>query len=161
MTDYDAGVTVNCGQVSGGQGKNTVPDEAAALFDFRFVTEADGEHLLDRLRAAAAEAARDVPGTRVSVEGGVARFHRTDGRERGAYAAYAACARAYSLGDAGPQSAELGRSTSSRWDRLHRRPRAARPRLPHEGRADRNRLAGAQGAGAGEVLGAWLTRGAP
>lgn len=101
MTDYDAGVTVNCGQISGGQGKNTVPDEAVALFDFRFVTQADGDRLLEQLHHAAAAASEAVPGTRVRVDGGVARLplERTDANVA-LYEAYAACARAYGLGDA-------------------------------------------------------------
>ena len=46
LTDYDRGVTVNVGKISGGQGKNTVPDRAEAWADFRFVTRADGEATL-------------------------------------------------------------------------------------------------------------------
>ena len=38
LTDYDRGVTVNVGKIAGGQGKNTVPDQAEAAIDLRFCT---------------------------------------------------------------------------------------------------------------------------
>jgi glutamate carboxypeptidase len=100
LTDYDRGVTTNVGKVTGGQGKNTVPDRADALVDLRFVTAADGEWLEARVREVAAEAAAAVPGTRVEVEGGVARLplERTDA-SAALMRAYGACARAYGLGD--------------------------------------------------------------
>ncbi len=46
LTDYDRGVTVNVGKISGGQGKNTVPDRAEAQADIRYVTRVDGEALV-------------------------------------------------------------------------------------------------------------------
>ncbi len=78
LTAYDRGVTVNVGKVTGGESKNTVPDRAEALVDIRFETVRDAEALMDDIRRAAAEAA--VPGTRVEIEGGVARMpmERTD-----------------------------------------------------------------------------------
>lgn len=101
LTDYPRGVTVNVGKVSGGQGKNTVPDRAEALVDFRFIRVADGEATMAAFAEAAREAEAGVPGTRVAVEGGIARtpLERTDAnvalsRE------YAACAVAAGLGDA-------------------------------------------------------------
>jgi glutamate carboxypeptidase len=33
LSDYDRRVTVNVGKIAGGQGKNTVPDEAEAAID--------------------------------------------------------------------------------------------------------------------------------
>lgn len=73
LTDYGRGVTVNVGKVSGGQGKNTVPDRAEAQLDIRFCTRSDGDELVTRLCAAAEVAAASVPGTRLEVSGGVAR----------------------------------------------------------------------------------------
>ena len=73
LTDYDRGVTVNVGQISGGIGKNTVPERAEAHSDIRYLTRADGEALVQRLREAAARAAADVPGTRLELSGGVNR----------------------------------------------------------------------------------------
>ncbi|MGZ3458553.1 MAG: M20/M25/M40 family metallo-hydrolase, partial [Archangium sp.] len=40
LTDYPRGLTVNVGKVTGGQGKNTVPDHAVAEVDLRFCTRA-------------------------------------------------------------------------------------------------------------------------
>ncbi len=68
LTDYDRGVTVNVGLVSGGTTKNTVPAAASCEIDLRFETVADGEALVARVRALAAEAA--VPGTTVTVSSG-------------------------------------------------------------------------------------------
>lgn len=100
LTDHDRGVTVNVGKFEGGQGKNTVPDAATALLDFRFVTTKDGESTMEALRMAAAAAAQGVPGTRIDLEGGIARapLERTEPnvalcRE------YGSCAMAAGLGD--------------------------------------------------------------
>lgn len=98
LTDYGRGITVNVGKVSGGQGKNTVPDRAEALVDMRFERLADAEATLARLREIAVAAG--VPGTTVTLEGGVARtpLERTDANVA-LYRAYAGCARAEGLGD--------------------------------------------------------------
>jgi len=100
ITDYSRGVTVNVGTVNGGQSKNTVPDHAIAALDFRFERVADGEATMAALRAATAEAAASVPGTTLSVEGGLARLplERTD-LNVALYREYAAHARAVGLGD--------------------------------------------------------------
>ena len=101
LTDYARGVTVTVGKVSGGQGKNTIPDRAEALVDLRFVTRADGEALVRGVEEAAREAALGVPGTRIELEGGIARFplERTDASVALMHA-YGAAARASGLGDA-------------------------------------------------------------
>ena len=135
LTDYDRGVTVNVGKISGGQGKNTVPDHAEAQADIRYVTRADGEALTERLRAAAKAAGADVPGTRVELSGGVGRepLERT--------AANVALMEAYARGGARLRARRrrgcahrrrqrrehLGRDGH----RLDRRPRSARQGLPH------------------------------
>lgn len=100
LTDYARGVTVNTGRVSGGQSKNTVPDLAEALLDFRFVKTSDGEATFAALQEAARAAAESVPGTSLAVEGGPARtpLERT-GANVALYREYAACARAAGLGD--------------------------------------------------------------
>ena len=99
LTDYDRGVTVNVGRVSGGHSKNTVPDRAEAQLDLRFCTGADGEALVARVRAVAEEASSGVPGTRIELHGGVSRtpLERSDASAR-LLAEYAACARAHGLG---------------------------------------------------------------
>lgn len=100
FTDYARGVTVNVGTVSGGESKNTVPDRAEAAVDLRFESTADGEALVRALEAAARAAADSVPGTRVTVSGGVARHPLERTPESAALAAsYGACARAAGLGD--------------------------------------------------------------
>lgn len=80
LTDYARGVTVNVGKVTGGTSKNTVPDRAEALIDLRFETRVDGEALVEALRKAAEECAASVQGTRIEIEGGIARLplERTD-----------------------------------------------------------------------------------
>lgn len=80
FTDYKRGVTVNVGKITGGQGKNTVPDHATAELDLRFVTRADVEWLVKALFDAAAEAGASVPGTSLTCVGGANRLpmERTD-----------------------------------------------------------------------------------
>jgi glutamate carboxypeptidase len=99
LTDYDRGVTVNVGRVSGGHSKNTVPDAAEVQLDLRFCTKADGDALVDRVRAAAVDAAAGVPGTRIELHGGVARIplERSDASAK-LLADYGACATAHGLG---------------------------------------------------------------
>lgn len=98
LTDYDRGITINVGKISGGQGKNTVPDEAEAQADMRFCTRAEGEALVARFRAAAEDAAAQVPGTKVEVHGGIGRepLERSDASAQ-LMAAYGAFARAVGL----------------------------------------------------------------
>ncbi|MBK8215947.1 MAG: M20/M25/M40 family metallo-hydrolase [Myxococcales bacterium] len=74
LTDYSRGVTVNVGKLVGGQGKNTVPDEARCEVDLRFETREDGEALEAAIRAAAAQAAESVQGTRIELGGGIGRL---------------------------------------------------------------------------------------
>ncbi len=99
LTDYPRGITVNVGKVLGGQGKNTVPDEAEAHVDLRFCTRADGEQLLERFQEAAQRAAASVPGTRIALSGGISREPLERSPQSAALLeAYAACARACGLG---------------------------------------------------------------
>lgn len=107
LTDYERGVTVNVGKISGGIGKNTVPERAEALVDFRFNSREDGAAVEQALKAAAEAAAASLEGTRLTVAGGVARLPlaRSDASQR-LYAEYAACAKASGLGDG--ESALLG-----------------------------------------------------
>jgi glutamate carboxypeptidase len=99
LTDYDRGITVNVGKITGGQGKNTVPDAADAAIDIRFCTKVDADALMDAIRRAADEAARSVPGARIEIEGGAARMplERTPASEA-LMKAYGACAKASGLG---------------------------------------------------------------
>ena len=100
LTDYDRGVTVNCGKISGGQGRNTVPDHAEAVFDARFETRADAEQLIAAFHQAAAMSPGALEGTSLRLEGGLSRLplERTDANVA-LFHAYAACARASGLGD--------------------------------------------------------------
>ncbi len=99
LTDYDKGITVNVGKITGGTSKNTVPDRAEALVDFRFETRADGEALIEQMRAVAEASANAVAGARIELQGGIARLplERTDASVR-LMEAYGACARASGLG---------------------------------------------------------------
>ena len=62
---------MNVGKIAGGQAKNTVPDEAEAAIDIRFCTRADADALVAAIHRAADEAAACVPGSRITIEGGV------------------------------------------------------------------------------------------
>jgi glutamate carboxypeptidase len=99
LTDYERGVTLNVGKVWGGIGKNTVPDRAEAMVDFRFLTQRDGELLLSQIKDAAEAAAEKVFGSKIEVLGGISRqpLERTDASAV-LLAEYAACARAAGLG---------------------------------------------------------------
>jgi glutamate carboxypeptidase len=100
LTDYERGVTVNVGKISGGQSKNTVPDEAECALDFRFERIADGEATFAALQRAAGEAMASVPGTSLTLDGGPSRLplERTPANVA-LYQEYAAHARAAGLGD--------------------------------------------------------------
>jgi glutamate carboxypeptidase len=82
LTDYGRGVSVNVGKFVGGESKNTVPDRAEAQLDLRFETKADADALIAAVEAAARDAA--VEGTRIELQGGVARLplERTDASAR-------------------------------------------------------------------------------
>ena len=100
MTDYDRGITVNVGKVVGGQGKNTVPDRADAWLDVRFCSKVDAEATIAQMRAIATQVGVELPGTRVELDGGVARLPLEKSEASVALMqAYAACARASGLGD--------------------------------------------------------------
>lgn len=93
LTDYEKGVTVNVGKITGGQGKNTVPDDAEAQLDIRFCTRVDSQALVEALHQAAREAAASVPGTTLTLSGGVMRepMERSDA-SLALMHAYGACA---------------------------------------------------------------------
>ena len=99
LTDYQRGVTVNVGKVSGGHSKNTVPDHAEALVDYRFETIADGAATRAALGDAAERAAESVPGTSLVLEDGAGRLplERSD-ENLALYREYAACAKAAGRG---------------------------------------------------------------
>lgn len=99
LTDYPRGITLNVGKISGGEGKNTVPDRAEAQMDIRFCTRPDGEDLMARLERAASEAAATVQGSRLELSGGMSRMplERSEASAR-LLEEYAACARASGLG---------------------------------------------------------------
>lgn len=107
LTDYARGVTVNVGKITGGQGKNTVPDQATAELDLRFVTRPDAEWLVKMLFDAAAEAAASVPGTKLTCVGGANRLpmERTDANVK-LFESYAKVATKFGLG--APESPRVG-----------------------------------------------------
>ena len=116
LTDYERGVTVSVGTISGGIGKNTVPEHAEAHADIRYLTRADGEALVQRLREAAERAAASVPGTRLELSGGTNRdpLERTPANVA-LMEEYARAARASGLGavEAGLIGGASDASTSS------------------------------------------------
>ena len=92
-------MTVNVGTITGGSSKNTVPDHAECVLDFRIVQRADGGRVMTELGAAAEKIARG-SGARIELEGGVRRppLERSDASVA-LYRRYAACAAAETLGD--------------------------------------------------------------
>ncbi len=99
LTDAPRGVTVSVGTIRGGTTKNTVPDKAECEVDLRFLTAGDGAALEAALQRAAAEAAREVEGTSLTVErtGWREPLERTEPSAALA-ASYGACQRAAGLG---------------------------------------------------------------
>jgi glutamate carboxypeptidase len=69
LNDYEKGVTVSVGQVSGGTALNVVPAEATADVDVRFWTEEDEEAVVAAIR----NLAPALPGAQLEVTGGVNR----------------------------------------------------------------------------------------
>jgi glutamate carboxypeptidase len=106
LTDYDAGITVNVGLISGGEARNTVPGEARCAIDLRMLSVADGELVVRRAREIAAEISAET-GAEIDVEGGVRRppLERTEASAALA-ARYARCAEAAGL--AGPEAGLIG-----------------------------------------------------
>jgi glutamate carboxypeptidase len=99
LTDYARGTTVNVGRIEGGQGRNTVPDEAKAELDMRFTSAEEAHRLLVRLRAEAAAAAASVNGAGIELGGGISRLPLERSNGSGAlFAEYAEHARAAGLG---------------------------------------------------------------
>lgn len=99
LTDYARGVTVNVGTIAGGTSKNTVPERAECVLDFRMVAHADGERVMAELESAAARIAGET-GARIELEGGVRRppLERSEASVA-LYRRYAAGAAAEGLGD--------------------------------------------------------------
>jgi glutamate carboxypeptidase len=100
LTDYDLGVTVNVGLISGGSSANTVPANAECTIDFRYERAADGHAVV----AAADVAAREVgaeSGAAFTLAGGIRRapLERTDASVA-LFRRYAECAGASGLGNA-------------------------------------------------------------
>ncbi|MEM9460258.1 MAG: M20/M25/M40 family metallo-hydrolase [Myxococcota bacterium] len=80
ITDYERGVTVNVGIISGGTAKNTVPDQARCVIDSRFLTVSDAHEVVVRMEALAADPFGDEPDVpsrlreaTVELRGGIAR----------------------------------------------------------------------------------------
>lgn len=51
MTDYDSGLTINVGMITGGTGVNVVPDRCTIDIDMRMTEVEDGEAAVARIRA--------------------------------------------------------------------------------------------------------------
>lgn len=98
FTDYEKGITVNVGTIVGGSARNTVPENAECQIDFRLIHREDGEELVRRASALAAEIA-EATGTEFVVEGGVRRgpLSRTP-ESAELYERYADAAKASGLG---------------------------------------------------------------
>jgi len=99
LTNYEQGVTVNVGVVSGGTSKNTVPAQAEAEVDLRFETAVQRTALVHALESAAKSASESVPGTSLALEVSAGRLpmEATDA-SRALFKSYAALAKAHGLG---------------------------------------------------------------
>ena len=69
LTDFDRGVTVNVGVISGGERPNIVAHHARAEIDLRVMTRADGEAFSQKILNLQPQ----LPGCQVSVTGGINR----------------------------------------------------------------------------------------
>lgn len=100
LTDYDAGVTVNVGLISGGSSANTVPAHAECTIDFRYERAEDGHAVVAGADAAAREVGADSRAT-FTLTGGIRRapLERTDASVA-LFRRYAECAAAAGLGNA-------------------------------------------------------------
>jgi glutamate carboxypeptidase len=67
LTDLDRGITVNVGIVAGGIRPNVIAPEAEAEVDVRFLAEADGDEVEEKIRALRPK----VPGVKWDVVGGL------------------------------------------------------------------------------------------
>ncbi len=97
LTEQERGVTVSVGTIRGGSSKNTVPEWAECEVDLRFLSDADGERVVEALRAACVAAA--IEGTRLELERTSWRSPLTRTPAAAALAeAYGACQRQSGLG---------------------------------------------------------------
>lgn len=98
LTDYEKGVTVNVGIISGGEARNTVPHHAECDIDFRLIRKQDGKDLVGVVRALAERIGNETS-TKFSVSGGVSRppLERSDASADLA-ARYASAAKLSGLG---------------------------------------------------------------
>jgi glutamate carboxypeptidase len=98
LTDYERGVTVNVGTISGGTSKNTVPEHCECSLDFRIVHRSDGPSVMEALESAARSLESET-GARFTLLGGVRRppLEPTEG-SRALLARYAEHAAAEGLG---------------------------------------------------------------
>jgi len=71
LTDYEGGVTLNVGVVSGGSKRNIVPESAEAWIDVRYDDAKIGETVQQALEVIASR--EDVPGTRGELQGSLHR----------------------------------------------------------------------------------------
>lgn len=78
LTDVEKGRSVNVGIVSGGTARNVVAEHASARIDLRYATKADGEAILDEIRAVCVPSG---PGYTVELMGGITRppLERSEG----------------------------------------------------------------------------------
>jgi glutamate carboxypeptidase len=72
LTDYERGVTLNVGTISGGTGANTVPAQAECQIDFRYVFARDGEALVSEVDRIARRIGAE-SGATFAIEGGIRR----------------------------------------------------------------------------------------
>ena len=98
FTNYQQGITINVGKISGGIGKNTVPDVSEALVDLRFIADQDNDAIRPRIEEAARKSA--VSGTHIDIQWGPGRYPmvKTDASET-LRSQYAQCQHLSGLGN--------------------------------------------------------------
>ena len=97
ITDYERGITVNVGTISGGSSTNTVPAHAECTIDFRFIRLEEGEEVVAKVNEAIALGSES--GAAVNISGGIRRppLKRSENSHE-LYKAYAEAAEAAGLG---------------------------------------------------------------
>jgi glutamate carboxypeptidase len=69
LTDFERGLTVNVGVISGGERPNVVAARAEAEIDLRVTTQADGEEITQKILGLQPQ----IPGCRLKITGGINR----------------------------------------------------------------------------------------
>jgi len=69
LNDYEKGISLNVGLISGGKAVNIVPGDCSIQVDFRYMNKSEGEEIDKKIKNFTAE----LKGAEISIEGGLRR----------------------------------------------------------------------------------------